>query len=168
MSSERSKETKEKIIAWLKEEAYSPEETSDPNAYFNILAKIGGMGCNVVQNVKSVDSFIVGTNLVLVPEQLDLLKGMGSEKRKAFFWDLRMSLLKNSELGDFQIKPTPPNDTQSVFISSRKIFYDGLTKGTLEEAIHAVIKAVIMVNWMLQQYAGIITPHTYQKPSYST
>jgi hypothetical protein len=167
MSSERIKETKERILTWLKEEAFSPEEKVDPQAYFNISSKIGNLGCNISQDVQHIDSFFVAANIVLLEEQLVLLREMDDKKRKEFFWDLRMSLLRNNEIGDFQIKPNPPEDTQAVFISSKRVYYDDLTKGRLIDAIHVVLRACIMVVWMLQQYAGITTPKKDQKTPYS-
>jgi hypothetical protein len=154
-------------LTWLKEEAFLPEEEVDPQAYFNISSRIGNMGCNIVQDTHHIDSFFVGANLVLDKEQLALLREMGDKKRQGFFWDLRMSLLKNNEIGDFQIKPNPPEDTQSVFISSKRVYYDDLTKGRLINAINVVLRACMMVIWMLQQYAGIITPKKDQKTPYS-
>ena len=157
--SERVKEVKEKILSWLKEEAMSPEEMADPNAYFNVKVKVGGLVFHVVQNVRNIDSLFVGGNLVLTPAQLSLLRNnMDEKRRQKFFWDLRLALLGNNELGEFQIKPNPPHDVREVFIASRRIFYDSLTKDRLISAILAVYKATIMVIWMLERYAGAITP----------
>ena len=157
--SERVKEVKEKILSWLKEEAMSPEELADPNAYFNIKVKVRGLVFHIVQNVRNIDSLFVGGKLVLTPAQLSLLRNnMDEKKRQEFFWDLRLALLRNNELGDFQIKPNPPHDVREVLITSRRIFYDSLTKDRLISAILAVYKAIIMVIWMLERYAGAITP----------
>ena len=152
-------EVKEKVLNWLKEEALSPEEVSDPNAYFNFGIKVAGKPLHVVQNVRSLDSIFVGANLVLTPPQLSLLKkNMDEKKRQEYFWDLRLALLTNSELGDFQIKPNPPDDVREVFISSKRVFYDTLTKDVLIHTIHNVYKAVTMVVWMLERYAGAPVP----------
>jgi hypothetical protein len=167
MSTEKINETKERIINWLKEEAYSPEETVDPNAFFNIVAKVGNMVCNIAQNVRKRDSIIVGTNLLISSDQLILLKEMSVTKRKEFFWDLRMSLLKNAELGNFEIKPNPPDNISAVFISSKQIFYEDLTKGSLFSAIQAVFRATLMVIWMIQQYAGVTVAKKDHKVPYS-
>jgi len=157
--SEKVKETKGKVLDWLKEEAFSPEDVADPNAYFNFSIKVSGSPLHVVQNVRAIDSFFVGANLVLTPAQLDLLKNsMDKKKRQEFFWDLRLTLLKNNSLGDFEIKPNPPDDVREVFVSSRRIFYDALTKDRLIHAINAVYRAVMMVVWMLERYAGAPTP----------
>ena len=157
--------TKQKILTWLREEAFSPEEMPDPNAHFNFGIKVAGSPLHVVQKVHTVDSIFVGANLVLTPDQLDLLgESMDGKKRQEFFWDLRLALLSNSELGDFQVKPNPPHDVREVFITSRRVFYDALTKDRLILAIQTVYKAVMMVVWMLERYAGKITPKESQSP----
>lgn len=157
--SETVRKVREKVLNWLKEEALSPEEVSDPNAYFNFGIKVGGSPLHVVQNVRNLDSILVGGRLVLNQPQLDLLKNkMDKKKRQEFFWDLRLALLTNNELGDFRIEPKPPEDVQSVFVSSERIFYDALTKDRLIHAIHSVYKAIMMVIWMLERYAGAPTP----------
>jgi len=158
MSSEQIKEIKEKILNWLKEEKLQPREISDPNAYFNICITVGGLALHVIQKADQIDSIAVGANLVFTEEQLKLLENMSDKKRQEFFWELRLALLKNNELGDFQIKPNPPHDVKEVFISSRRLFYDGLTKDRLMTAIFTVYKAIFMVIWMLEQKAGTIKP----------
>lgn len=168
MSSETITKVKEQILIWLKEEALSPQENADPQAYFNISIKIRNLGCNIVQDVRHVDSVFVGANLVFGADQQILLKGMGLQKVNDFLWDLEMSLIKNNELGDFQIKPKPPHDIQAVFISSRRIYYSELTKGSLVFAINVVLRAIMMTMWMLEKHAGVMTPKTRSKRDYAT
>lgn len=157
--SQRIREVGEKVLKWLEEEGLSPEEVNDPDAHFNFNVKVAGRPFVVVQNLLSLDSVFVGANLVFTADQLTLLKKkMNKKKRKEYFWDLRLALLKNSELGDFEIKPNPPDDVREVSIFSKKIFYDTLTKDTLIHAIHRVYKAAIMVNWMLERHAGAPAP----------
>jgi len=165
--SEKIKETREKVLNWLKEEAFSPQDMPNANAYFNFGIKVAGNPLHVLQNVRSLDSIFVGANLVLTPPQLSLLKkNMDKKKRQEYFWDLRLALLMNTELGDFQIKPHPPDDFREVFISSKRIFYDGLTKDMLIHAINNVYKAVMMVVWMLERYAGAPAPKEKNESPY--
>jgi len=146
---------KEKIICWLKEEKLQPKEIADPNAYFNISITVGGLLLHVIQRTDQIDSITVGANLVFTEEQLKLLKDMDEKKRQEFFWELRLALLKNNELGYFQIKPNPPHDIREVFISSRRLYYDGLTKDRLMTTIFTIHKAIFMVIWMLEQKVEI-------------
>jgi hypothetical protein len=168
LPSEDVNKTKQKILDWLKEEAFSPQENADPKAYFNISVQIGNLGCNIVQDVHHNDSFFVGANLVFGANQQVLLKGMEIQKVNDFLWELEMSLIKNNELGDFQIKPKPPEDIQAVFISSKRIYYDQLTKGNLVSTISVVLRAIMMTIWMLEKHAGILTPKVSAKRDYAT
>jgi len=68
-----------------------------------------------------------------------------------------MSLLKNNELGNFEIEPNPPQDIRNVGISSRTLFYDDLTKSRLTGAIMTVLRAGLMVVCLLEQFAGVTT-----------
>ncbi|MDQ1279269.1 MAG: hypothetical protein QG670_529 [Thermoproteota archaeon] len=97
---DKIKEARDRILNWLKEEAFSPQEVNDPNAYFNFGIKVvGGFSLTVVQNVHNLDSIIVATSLFLSPNQISLLKNnMYAKKRQDFYWNLRLSLLRNNEL----------------------------------------------------------------------
>ncbi|MDQ1279268.1 MAG: hypothetical protein QG670_528 [Thermoproteota archaeon] len=65
---------------------------------------------------------------------------------------------------DFQIKPNPPNDIAMVFISSRKIFYDGLSKDRLIFSCHSVFRAFTEVLWTLELYTGAPPPKENKTP----
>jgi hypothetical protein len=163
MVNEKINETKQKMLDWLKEEAFSAEEKADPNAFFNIQATRNNMGVNIIQTIPRDDSFFIVANIITAEEEQTFLKGMGSEKRLDFIWDLQMNLLKNNELGDFAFKPKAPEEIQIITITSRAIFYDELTKAKLHFTIHVVLKAMVMTMWMLQKYAGIALPKINQK-----
>ncbi len=165
--SERIREVGEKVLNWLEEEGLSPEEVNDPDAHFNFNVNVAGHPFVVVQNLLSLDSVFVGANLVFTSDQLTLLeKKMNKKKREEYFWDLRMVLLENGELGDFEIKPNPPDDVREVTICSKRIFYNTLTKDTLIHAIHNVYKAALMVIWMLERHAGAPAPKEKQRSLY--
>jgi hypothetical protein len=147
---------KSKIIGWLKEEACSPEERNDPNAFFNIGAKIGNFSCNIVQSVQKQDSFAIATNLILAKEQIVMLQEMTPEKRQKYFFDLRIVLASNNELGEFAIKPQPPERIETIFVTSKPIYYDGLTKDRFMNSIFPVLKAIMISVMLLEQHAGKI------------
>ena len=46
-----------------------------------------------------------------------------------FVRPLNMDFIKNNEIHDFSILPKPPEDIQNIFVSTRQIYYDELTKG---------------------------------------
>src|SRR6266581_1094730 len=130
------KETKEKILFWLKEEALSPEEIVDPNAYFNFAIMAGDLKMHVAQNSRLIDSLVVGAKWTLGKEQIDLHKNILDDPKKvALYWDLQLMLAGDNQLGDYQIGPNMPHDFKELLITSNRIFYDSLTKQALMHAI---------------------------------
>lgn len=161
-------EAKLKTLTWLEEEGLSPTETTDPNASFNLGIKAAGMPLHVVQSTRRNDSIIAAINLVLTEGQLNLLRSkMDESKRLVFFWDLRISLVRNNELGDFGIRPSPPNNIREVFISSKPIYYDELSKSKLMSAIRVVYRAANEVVWLLETHAGANAPKEYRSDFYT-
>ena len=150
---EKIKEVKKKVLTWLKEEKLSPEEILDPNVHFNFGIKVSGSPLHVVQSVYNSDSIFVAANLILTSMQLDLLNKMSKNKRRKFFWTLRLALVSNNSVGDFLIKPNPPEDVREIFISSKRIYYDALTKDRLLSTIYDIYKTIMMTIWMLEQEA---------------
>jgi len=151
-------ENVKKKIDWLTVEGYQPEDVSDKDlqALFNILAKVaGGHPYHIVQKKDKQDCFFIACNLVLTPQQLSLLAKMGKEKRWSYFWNLRLRLLTHQNLGDFEIKPNPPKRVTEIFISSKPIYYDALTKNRVISTLIDVYKSTMMAIWMLEQTAGV-------------
>lgn len=154
---------KKKIIDWLNAEKFRHEEVSDQNAYFNIVVYVSNLGFNTIQRRDREDSIFIGTNLNFTPQQITLLKEMNTPKKQSYFWTLRMRLLNSPTLASFEIRPNPPEEVRTVFISSKPIFYDGLSKGKLFSILFDVHKAVIMTIWLLEQISGATT--SSQMPS---
>jgi hypothetical protein len=167
MPNEEMNRTKQKIIDWLKEEGFSAEEKQDPNAFFNIAATKGGMGVNIVQNQPFNDSIFIGGNIAVSPEQQVSYKARSKEKKEEFIWDIQMNLARNNELGDFMLKPNPTENLETIFISSRRIYYEELTKGKLLASINIVFKSLVTTIWMLQKFTGTHMPSTAKKQDYS-
>ncbi|RZN42943.1 MAG: DUF2299 domain-containing protein [Methanophagales archaeon ANME-1-THS] len=170
---ERIKLVKDKIGRWLREENIFPQEALDPQAQFNFYVQHGTLNVNIVQKVDWHDSIVVGTHVILGPlsskiDQLDY------EKKQEFFWDLSLELLKNGDIGDFDITPDPPDNVREVLIKSRPIFYDGLTKDRLMNTMYAMFKAMIMIPCLIAKYTilpevpeALEVPEVPQEPPYS-
>jgi hypothetical protein len=126
---EKIKAVKDKIGRWLREENIFPREALDPQAQFNFYFYIqhGNLNVNVVQMVDWCDSIVVGTNVLLGPLS-GKLDQMNHKKKQEFFWDLSLELLKNEEIGDFDIKPYLPNNVNEVLIKSKPFFMTDLRK----------------------------------------
>jgi hypothetical protein len=158
--SSKVKETRDKVLFWLKEESLSPQEIIDPNAYFNFGITSGDLKLNVVQNSMRIDSLFAATKWTLGKEQLDLHKNvLDDSKRIALYWDLMFIPLNNNLLGEYRISPNPPHDFKELFVSSIPIFYDGLTKCFLMHSIIAVQKAMIASVFLLEKHGGVLPPY---------
>lgn len=164
---EKIKLVRDKIGRWLREENIFPREALDPEAHFNFYIQQSNLNVNIVQKVEWQDSIVVGTNVLLGPlsskiDQLD------HEKKQEFFWDLSLELLKNGEIGDFNITPDPPDKVREVLIKSKPIFYDGLTKDRLMNTIYAMFKTMIMIPCLIAKHTiPREAPEEPQEPPYS-
>jgi hypothetical protein len=156
MSNEETNKIKLKIICWLKEEGFSAEETEPgPNAHFIITASKAELAFNVMQDFSRNESIFICANVLVGPEERRRLQKTPIKRRLDFVWALNMDFIKNNELGDFAILPDPPADIQSIFVSTRQLYYDELTKGKFMVSAHVLLKATVMIMWMLQKLLGI-------------
>ena len=149
---EEIRRVKDKIGSWLREENIFPREALDPQAHFNFYIQLGNLNVNVVQKADWRDSIVLGTTVFLGPLS-GKIDQMNQEKKQEFFWDLSLELLKNEEIGDFDIKPDPPDNVSEVLIQSKPIFYDGLTKDRLMNTIYSMFKIMIMIPCLIAKYA---------------
>jgi hypothetical protein len=168
---EEIKRVRDKIGRWLQEENLSPSEALDPQALFNFHIQPGNL--NVVQMVDWRDSIVVGTNVLLGPLSAKINQ-LNRERKQEFFWDLSIELLKNEAIGDFDIKPNPPENVREVLLKSKPIFYDGLTKDRLMNTIYSMNKVMIMIPCLIAKYtiAGEApeapeAPEALEEPPYS-
>jgi hypothetical protein len=171
LSNDRIKEIKEKVLNWLKEEGYSPQENNDPKAHYNISIKVGsmGLGCSIIHDIRFPDNLFVAVNIRLPEEKITFYKNMTAQKKNDFLWDLRMTLVKETELGSFETKFGSSFELQSIFLTSKRVYYDELTKGRLISTIVATTRITTMVAWMVEKAEGImLARNANQKLSYST
>lgn len=145
---------KGKIVDWLREEGFQFKEVDDSNAYFNLMTIVGGKPIHIFQNRGKKDSVAVISNLEFSPEQTKLFSKIGKAEKQSFFCNLRIALLARQSLGDFKIKPKPPEQIEQVFISSKPIYYDELTKSNLISTLYDIHKSVMMAVWLLEEATG--------------
>ena len=158
MPSEETNKVKQKVLDWLREEGFfAEEEEPGPLMNFNISASKGKLAFNVMQDCSRIESVFVCTNVLVGPEQKHRLQEIPLKRRMDFVWALNMDFIRNNELGDFVIQPEPPDDIQSVFVSTRQLYYDELTKGKFMVSVHVLLKAAVMTMWMLQKLLGALT-----------
>lgn len=144
---------KGKIADWLREEGFQFKEVDDSNAYFNLMTIVGGKPYHIFQNKGKKDSVTVVSNLEFSPEQIKLFSKIDQAEKQSFFCNLRIALLARQSLGDFKIKPKPPEQIEQIFISSKPIYYDVLTKSNLISTLYDIHKSVMMAVWLLEEAA---------------
>lgn len=145
---------KAKITRWLKEEGFEAKALKSKHTYFNLITKMGGDPYNIFQSKNKRDSVIISCRLRLTSEQKSLFSKMNKSEQRSFVWDLKMALLTRSSVGDFKLRPKPPLSMEAVFISSKPIYYDGLSKNTLFSTLFDIHKSAMMVQWMLEETSG--------------
>jgi hypothetical protein len=140
--------------------ALSPEDITDPNAFFNFAITSGDLKMHVVQNSRLIDSLVVVAKWTLGREQIELHKNiMDDSKRVAFYWDLQFMLTGDNRLGDYQIGPNMPDDFKELIITSNRVFYDSLTKQALMHSIFAVHKTMVRSVFLLEKHGGVLPPY---------
>ncbi|MCW4052757.1 MAG: DUF2299 family protein [Candidatus Bathyarchaeota archaeon] len=145
---------KKQIMMMLSGEGFQIKEIKDSNTHFNLMTMVGGLSYYIFQNVNKRDSIFIAGNFKLAPHQVSLFSRMEQIRRKEFFWNLRISLLTRQGLGDFKIKPKPPEKIEEIFLSSKPVFYDGLTKEKLFSTLFEIHKCSMMVKWMFDEALG--------------
>ncbi len=149
---------KGKITDWLREEGFQFKEVDDSNAYFNLITMVGGKPYHIFQNRGKMDSVTVASNLELTPGQIKLFSQIAKAEKQLFLCNLRIALLTRQSLGDFKIKPKPPEQIEQIFLSSKPIYYDELRKGSLISTLYDTHKSAMMAIWLLEEVIG--TPST--------
>jgi hypothetical protein len=154
------KQTKDRIISWLKEEGlWIPEEIDDPNAWFNLGAKVGDLKLSIVQDKQHPDSIFVGSKWTLSPPQIGtFMEKLNADKKRDLYFELQFQVLNNNELGEFITGPMPPNEMSEVTITSRRLYYSELSKERLLNTIFIVRKALTASVFLFEKYAGVSPP----------
>jgi hypothetical protein len=154
---DRVETAKGKIIGWLREEGFQFKEVEDSSAHFNIVTQVGRRAYHVFQNRGKIDSVTIASNLQFSNEQIDKFLKLNKEDKRSFFSNLRIALLARETLGDFKVKPKPPEQIEQVFISSKPVYYDGLTKDKFISTLYDIHKSSMMTLWLLEETIGDIS-----------
>jgi hypothetical protein len=154
------KQTKDRIVSWLKEEGlWLQEEVDDPNAWFNIGAKVVDLKLSIVQAKPSLDSIFLASKWTFSQPQLHMFhERLDAEKKRDFYFDLQFQVLNNNELGELVTGPMPPDDLSEVTIYSRRVYYSELTKERFLQSLFIVRKALVASVFLFEKYTGTSPP----------
>ena len=148
-------EVKDKIVRWLSEETLSIEDMNDPNNQWNISVNTEPLFVNIIQCKDRSDSIMLCTNYDLSEQQMEQLNTIGEEKIRQFWYDVRLTFSKNNELGTHKLHSKIANNITGVFICSRRIYYDGLTKDRLMFLLGVIQKTIFSMLVMLDRATGV-------------
>jgi hypothetical protein len=146
-------DTQEKIKAWLVQEGLFKAEDKPENLYFQLAAEFpaqSGRHLSIIQPKNHEDMIVVFSRIRLADSHQMALSAMPPKEKERLIWQMRYDLLFQDS--SFEIEPAG-SDMQSIRFT-REIYYDGLTKNELMQAIRNNFKCELYVVWKFQEIFG--------------
>jgi hypothetical protein len=140
----------ETILKWLSDEGLYRDRVQDENLYFHLAAEFparSGRYVNVIQPKNHVDMVVVFSRIKLAEVHSSALKALPEIGRERLLWEMRYALLFRES--NFEFEPRS-GDLESIRFS-REIYYDGLSKNALMEALRENFKCELYVVWKFQE-----------------
>jgi len=153
MTAQEVIDTQEKIKTWLVQEGLFKEEVQAENLCFQLAAEFpaqSGRHLSIIQPKNHEDMIVVFSRIRLADAHQMALSAMPPKERERLLWQMRYDLLFQDS--SFEIEPVG-SDLQSIRFT-REIYYDGLTKNKLMEAIRDNFKCELYVVWKFQEIFG--------------
>lgn len=153
MTEQEITNTREKIKGWLVQEGLFKEEVPQEHLYFQIAAEFPaktGRHLSVIQPRGHEDMIVVFSRIRLADAHQKALAALPAKERERLIWQMRYDLLFQD--CSFEIEPGG-GDLQSIRFT-REIYYDGLTKNELMQAIRNNFKCELYVVWKFQEIFG--------------
>ena len=153
MSSIEVFEIRDKIKAWMVQEGLFKEEVPQENLYFQLAAEFpakSGRHLSIIQPRNHEDMIVVFSRIRLADSHQKALAAMPPKDRDGLIWMMRYDLLFQDS--SFEMEPSGC-DLQSIRFT-REIYYDGLTKNNLMEAVRENFKCELYVVWKFQEIFG--------------
>ena len=159
-----SEEVEKRIREWLEAEGIFREKFPDRNAQFHLIAELppgSGRKVHIVQPPRKGDLIIIVSTMVVDDSRRERLRQMKRRKKNDFMWSLRFGLLFREDSSEMM-----PNAANVERIQvTRPIYYDGLTKNALMEAMQENWKCHLFIDWMFQRRFEEALP-TEEPPTY--
>lgn len=153
MPAKEIEDTCNKITRWLTEEGLYKERIQDENLYFHLTAEFpvrSGRHLSIIQPKNREDMIIVLSRIMLADVHKTALSAMPRKERLKFLWNMRYALLFQESSFDMQ----PGGESLEGIQFTREIYYDGLTKNRLMEAMRENFKCELYVVWRFQEVFG--------------
>ncbi len=156
-------DTRDRIKTWLSQENLFKEEVQGESLYFQIAAEFpasSGRHLSIIQPRDHEDMIVVFSRIMLAQVHQKALSALPPQEKERFVWQMRYDLLFQDS--SFEIEPAGA-DMQSIRFT-REIYYDGLTKNKLMEAIRENFKCELYVVWKFQETFGDGQANRVSKP----
>ena len=153
MTAQEVIDTQEKIKTWLVQEGLFKEEVQAENLYFQLAAEFpaqSGRHLSIIQPKNHEDMIVVFSRIRLADAHQMALSAMPPKEKDRLLWQMHYDLLFQDS--SFEIEPGGC-DLQSIRFT-REIYYDGLTKNLLMQAIRENFKCELYVVWKFQEIFG--------------
>lgn len=153
MTDQEIEETSGKIKAWLTQEGLFKEQVQDENLSFHLAAEYparSGRHVSIIQPKNREDMIAVFSRIRLAEVHRKALSAMPLKEKEQFLWSMRYDLLFQES--SFEMEPRG-GDLESIHFT-REIYYDGLTKNKLMEALRENFKCELYVVWKFQEVFG--------------
>jgi len=153
MPLKEAEEIRDKVKVWLNQEALFKEELEDENLYFQLAAEYppkSGRHLSIIQPKNHEDMLVVFSRIRLADPHKAALSSMPPKEKERLIWQIRYDLLFHDT--SFEME-SDESGLQSIRFM-REIYYDGLTKNKLMEAIRENFKCELYIVWKFQEHFG--------------
>jgi hypothetical protein len=131
----------DKVIRWLRDEGYTPEDVTDmhPNtAYFAKVMINKRSGFHVGFSTKQLDSVVISEMIAKDKDYQNAYKLLPALDQTDFFYDLKLALLQMNVTFNLE---NGFRELQSVTVA-KPIYFDGLTKDKFFDTVFTVHRAI--------------------------
>ncbi len=156
-------DVRDKIKTWLVQENLFKEELEGEGLYFQIAAEYparSGRHLSIIQPQGREDMIVLFSRIMLAEVHQKAIQALPPQQKERLMWQMRYDLLFRQS--SFEIEPAG-GDMRSIRFT-REIYYDGLTKDRLMEAIRENLKCELYVVWKFQEMFGEGSPAKISKP----
>lgn len=153
MTAQKIVETRDKIQSWLTQEGLFKETVQDENLHFHIAAEYPahtGRHVSIIQPKNREDMIVVFSRIRLAEAHQKAIVAMPPKEKEMLLWQMRYDLL--FQQSSFEIE-SERGDLQGIHFT-REIYYDGLTKNKLMEAVRENFKCELYIVWKFQEVFG--------------
>jgi hypothetical protein len=146
-------DTCDRIIKWLTEEGLYKDRIQDENLHFHLAVEYpahSGRHLSIIQPKNRDDMVVVLSRIMLAEVHKNALMVMQRKERLKLLWNMRYALLFQESSFEMQ----PGGESLEGIQFTREIYYDGLTKNKLMEAMRENFKCELYVVWKFQEIFG--------------